>query len=112
MMITQRHYDRLNNEAYALYQRLSALWFASFYVDASVTDNTATTTRLYNIQRRAFARYVRRQQLPYRILVVPAAPAPIYSLEMGQVFATFADGTTWMQTGPEQWRLIASEVTQ
>lgn len=43
-------------------------------------------------------------------LIVPPAPQPEYGIVLGVAVATFKDGTTWLQTAPEQWRIIASEV--
>lgn len=33
-------------------------------------------------------------------------PIPIYAHQMGVVFASFTDGSIWLQDGPESWKFV------
>lgn len=102
-MITQQTYTRLNDQAYALYLKIDRLWF-DLFISTNQNDDAqmAHFNRIDALLMKTIKRCARRQALR----AIPAAPAPIYSLEMGQVFATFLDGTTWLQTGPERWAYL------
>ena len=104
-MITRRRYERLNDQAYALYLKIDRLWFDLFLITrADDPDAMRHFDRVDPLLKRASDRCKRRARL--RVLSVPPAPVPIYSLELGQVFATFLDGTSWLQTGPERWSYL------
>jgi hypothetical protein len=73
-MITRRRYERLNDQAYALYVRLDSLW-ADLYLKH---EHSPRRTRLAVLAQTAYDRYQRRLNLP--AVIVPPAPKPEYGI--------------------------------